>query len=195
MASLSSCSLARMRASPAARGRAPRGGGARAPAPARASLDDEEPVTNRVLAASTYLLPLLDSLRFAGGFVQAVPQLSSLLLTPIAPIASVYFKIPLASLVAFFAIYSGIVNNRSQFSRFVRVNAMQSIVLDILLILPSLTEQLFRGASNNPIFAAGSSTVFLFVLISFFYASFACLTGRAVKLPVVGEAAESQVPM
>ncbi len=36
-------------------------------------------------------------------------------------------------MVVFFAIYAGLVNNQ-RFSRFVRYNAMQSILLDIVLV-------------------------------------------------------------
>ena len=37
------------------------------------------------------------------------------------------------SLIIFFAIYAGIVNNQN-FSRYVRFNALQSILLDIILM-------------------------------------------------------------
>lgn len=41
--------------------------------------------------------------------------------------------LPTRSLIVFFAIYSGIVNNQN-FSRYVRFNALQSILLDIILM-------------------------------------------------------------
>lgn len=51
------------------------------------------------------------------------------------------------SLIVFFAIYGGIVQNQN-FSRFVRYNALQAILLDIILMCatPLLTQTiLFRN--------------------------------------------------
>ena len=43
---------------------------------------------------------------------------------PLEPLLRVYFSFPLAGLIAFFAVYIGIINNQS-FGRYVRFNAMQ----------------------------------------------------------------------
>jgi len=78
--------------------------------------------------------------------------------------------VPFASLVAFFALYLGVVNNQA-YSRYVRFNGQaraprdlgavsllttaplthpqQAILLDIVLILPSLFENLFRMPSSG----------------------------------------------
>jgi len=80
--------------------------------------------------------------------------------------------VPFASLIVFFALYLGIVNNRA-YSRYVRFNGQaravrslalalrlsspraslvrlqQAILLDIVLILPSLLENLFRMPSSG----------------------------------------------
>jgi hypothetical protein len=55
------------------------------------------------------------------------------LLGPLEPLIKLYFGFPFASLIVFFAIYIGIINNQ-QFSRYVRFNAMQAILLDIVLM-------------------------------------------------------------
>ena len=83
-----------------------------------------------------------------------------------------YTSVPFGSLIAFFALYLGIVNNQA-YSRYVRFNGQarayevpqtalashayavaharpqQAILLDIVLILPSLFEQLFRMPSSG----------------------------------------------
>jgi hypothetical protein len=41
--------------------------------------------------------------------------------------------VPFAGMVAFFAVYLGIINNQS-LSRFVRFSAMQAVLLDIILM-------------------------------------------------------------
>ena len=84
--------------------------------------------------------------------------------------AQLYTSIPFGSLIAFFALYLGIVNNQA-YSRYVRFNGQvrvpgalvppppltpaacyipqQAILLDILLIVPSLVENLFRMPSSG----------------------------------------------
>ena len=87
---------------------------------------------SRVLGALPYLLPLLDGLRYSRYFLRAAPAAAALL-QPILPLAQLYFSIPFAGLVVFFGIYLGIVNNAS-LPRFVRLHAMQAVLVDILLM-------------------------------------------------------------
>lgn len=54
-------------------------------------------------------------------------------LAPFEPLIRLYFSVPFAGLVAFFAVYLGIINNPS-LSRFVRFNAMQAVLLDVILM-------------------------------------------------------------
>ena len=54
-------------------------------------------------------------------------------LAPLAPINALYTSIPFLPFVVFLAVYSGIINNQN-FSRFVRYNAMQAVLQDVLLM-------------------------------------------------------------
>ena len=99
-------------------------------------------VSERLASTVPYLLPLFDGLRYGRFFFQQFP-ISLLIVEPLAPLIKVYFSLPFASLIAFFALYYGVVQN-SNFSRYVRYNTMQSILLDIGLILPSILEQVFK---------------------------------------------------
>ena len=101
-------------------------------------------IGDRVIASVPYLLPLLDGLRYGKFFFREFPQ-TYVLLAPLEPLIKAYYTLPFASLVVFFGLYYGIVQNYN-FSRFVRFQAMQTILLDILLIIPSLLENfLLRG--------------------------------------------------
>lgn len=76
------------------------------------------------------------------------------------------------------------------------MRAQQAILLDILLILPSLIENLFRvpsGGAGLVVYKLLCNTVWLFVAFSFVYAVGACLAGKKVLLPLVGEGADQQV--
>ena len=123
-------------------------------------------------------------------FPQTLP-----LLAPIAPILQLYTTVPFASVASFFAIYLGIVQNR-RLDRFVRFNGQQAILLDILLILPSLVESLFRapqGGVGLSIFVSAYNSIWIYVVACVAVGVGSCLAGRTVLLPLVGEGADQQV--
>ncbi|KAF9587014.1 hypothetical protein IFM89_039772 [Coptis chinensis] len=82
------------------------------------------------------------------------------------------------------------------FTRYVRFNTMQAIVLDVLLIFPDLLERTFnpRDGLGLDLIMSLDSTVFLFLFVSLVYGSTSCLLGQIPRLPIVAEAAERQVP-
>ena len=182
--------------------------------------NDSPTAAERVVAALPYLLPLLDGLRYGAQVSQAsacsgggaagvdaspcvpagkfffleFPQ-TQLLFLPLQPILQLYTTVPFASVLVFFGLYLGIVQNQN-YSRFVRFNGQQAILLDILLILPSLLESLFRPPTSGfglTVFVSLYNTVWLYVAISFLYTVGACLLGKKVLLPLVGEGADQQV--
>jgi hypothetical protein len=54
-------------------------------------------------------------------------------LAPLGPVNALYHLFPFAPFIIFLGVYSGIVNNQS-LSRYIRYNAMQAVLLDILLM-------------------------------------------------------------
>ena len=155
-------------------------------------------VGDRIIASVPYLLPLLDGLRYGRFFFKEFPQTYALLV-PLQPLIKVYYTLPFASLVVFFALYYGIVNNYN-FSRFVRYNAMQTILLDILLIIPSLIENFLlrdvpKTGAYMQVLMSFYNFVWLYVLICFLYGVASCLAGEQARLPGVADAADRQVPM
>lgn len=98
--------------------------------------NDEPEVPDRVIGAIPYLLPLLDALPYAKFLLLQFPYIARLL-APLAPLNALYNAVPFGPFLVFLGIYSGIVNNRS-LSRFIRYNAMQAVLLDVLLIIPQV---------------------------------------------------------
>jgi hypothetical protein len=100
-------------------------------------------ISDRLIGAVTYILPFLNAFVYARFLYMAVPvvragekpnrcpsfslRLSSssslpstcVALKPIMPVITTYSSIPLGSLIVFFALYLGVVNNKNM-SRFVR---------------------------------------------------------------------------
>ena len=72
----------------------------------------------------------------AGKFLfMQYPAIASAL-SPLNAVARLYFGIPFAGLIVFFALYMGVVNNQN-LGRGVRFNALQAILLDIILMCAS----------------------------------------------------------
>ena len=153
------------------------------------------PIPDRIVALLPYLVPLLDGLRYSRFFFSQFPQ-AIVLLTPLQPIASMYFSIPFAGLISFFAIYMGMAENRT-LSRFVRFNAMQAIILDICLVLPGMVEYVFSPGRLSglgfELYRLCYNSVWLFVLFAFALAAIGCLSGQTYRLPFIGEAADMRV--
>ncbi|GAQ90946.1 hypothetical protein KFL_007060030 [Klebsormidium nitens] len=148
----------------------------------------------RVVAGLAYLLPLLDGIRYGRFLFQQYP-FTEVVLQPILPLVQLYNSVPFSSLVAFFALYLLVVNN-PRYSRYVRFNCYQAILLDILLILPGLVERSFSpsGGAGLEALILFYNTVFLFIFSCFAFGSISCLLGKEPRLPVVADAADAQVP-
>jgi hypothetical protein len=67
----------------------------------------------------------------AGKFALAQNQWLLPLLSPLGGIRRLYATVPFLSLIVFFAIYIGIINQRETWSRYVRFNAMQVSMLRV----------------------------------------------------------------
>ncbi|DBB11553.1 TPA: hypothetical protein ACH3X3_006949 [Trebouxia sp. C0006] len=151
-------------------------------------------IADRVVASVPYLIPLCDGLRYGKFFFAQFPQFARLL-APLNPLVSLYFGVPFASFAVFFAVYLGIINNQN-FSRYCRFNAMQAVLLDVVLILPGLFENLIRPPSSGPGLQAYISlynSIWLFVFACVAYGIGSCLTGQTPRLPFIADAADQQV--
>ncbi|KAK9141246.1 hypothetical protein Scep_010927 [Stephania cephalantha] len=151
------------------------------------------PATDRLISAVSYFLPFFNGLQYGRYLFVQYPQLG-LLFDPIFPLLSLYRSVPYASFVAFFALYLGVVRNPS-FSRFVRFNSMQAVVLDVLLALPLLLQRVFnpgRGLGLR-LMVLGYNSMFVFIGACFLYGLVSCVLGRTPYLPFVASAADRQL--
>ena len=158
--------------------------------------DRSDAPLERALAAAPYLFPLLDGLRYGRFLFQQYP-ITRVIVSPLAPLAQIYYTVPFASLILFFAIYLGLVQQTDRWSKFVRFNAMQAILLDILLILPGVIESVFKAPAYGAglqVYISLYNTVWIFTLATFVAGVFGALVlGKTTRLPLVAEAADQQV--
>ncbi|MEG4325448.1 hypothetical protein QUB37_25555 [Microcoleus sp. AT3-A2] len=147
-------------------------------------------VPDRIFASLPYLLPLIDGLWFGRFLFTQFPVLQ-LLLIPLAPLMQIY-SLPLASLIIFFALYLGVVRNEN-ISHFIRFNAMQAILLDIVLMLCRLVLPIFDGPQVAFIAETLYNMVFLGAFAAFVYAVVQSLLGRYAEIPPLSDAVYMQV--
>ena len=173
---------------------------------AMSSMDDEDgdaTAAQRGLAALSYLLPLLDGLKYSKFLLLQFP-LFTLALLPLKPAIDLWFSLGFLQIIAFFALYLGVVQNQAM-PKFVRFNAQQAILLDILLIVPDVLARLASGLGGDDAMLTGGpgleaqvlmyNTVFLYVYLTSVVGAGASGLVKSVKLPIVGDAAESQINM
>ncbi len=150
-------------------------------------------VPDRIFACLPYLLPLIDGLEFGQFLFRQFPILKQVILQPLIPLLLIYKGIPFAGLVIFFALYLVVVRNESM-NHFIRFNAMQAILLDIVLILcslvlPFLTTALPIAFVSETLF----NMVFLGMLAAFIYVVVQSLMGRYAEIPPISDAVYMQV--
>ena len=151
-------------------------------------------VLNRGVSSVPYLLPLFDSLRYGRFLMLQIPLIGQVL-APLNPLIQLYFTVPFASLATFFAIYLLIVNN-FEWDRSVRFNAMQAVLLDIVLIFPGLLESVLKirptGGIGLQVYIQAYNAIFLFVLVAVAYAIGSNIIGSTARIPLVADAADAQ---
>ncbi|KAF9684624.1 hypothetical protein SADUNF_Sadunf04G0137800 [Salix dunnii] len=140
---------------------------------AKSNGNDSVDTTDRIISAVCYFYPFFDGVQY-GKYV--ITQFSPIqaLIQPLLPAIKVFKSFPLNGFLVFLTLYFVVVRN-SNFSRYVRFNTMQAIVLDVLLIFPDLLERSF-----NPRDGLG-----LDLLMS--------LDSTIPRLPIVAEAADRQL--
>ncbi|PON94016.1 Chloroplast protein import component [Trema orientale] len=148
---------------------------------------------DRLISAVCYFYPFFDGVQYGKYIITQFSPIQTLI-QPLIPAIKVFKGFPLNGFLVFLTLYFVVVRNRN-FSRYVRFNTMQAIVLDVLLIFPDLLERSFnpRDGLGLDLMMSLDSTVFLFLLVSLIYGSSSCLLGQLPRLPIVAEAAERQV--
>ena len=94
------------------------------------------PSWQRLLALLTYLLPWSDGLPFGRSLTSLFPVLQWLSL-PALPLVLIEQAIPFGGFILFLVLFLGVVRNQ-RVPYFIRFNALQAILLDIILIVLSL---------------------------------------------------------
>ena len=150
-------------------------------------------VQDKIFASLPYLLPLFYSLEFGEPLLRQFPVLG-IILVPLIPVQFIYSTIPLAGLIIFFVLFLLVVRNE-RIAHFIRFNAMQAILLQIVLLLCSLAWDfvLQRILGFNLVTQTLFNIIFLGTVVACGYSVVQSLIGRYAEIPALSEAAYAQV--
>jgi uncharacterized membrane protein len=148
---------------------------------------------DRLFGALIYLLPLFDTYQL-GDFVYSLfPLLGVVLGYLTSPIGFIYASMGgFGSLIVFFVLYLAVVRN-TRISHFIRFNAMQALLIDILLYLCTILLGIIGNVGANLILQTLVNVVFIGGLAACSYAIFQSLLGKYADIPTISDAAYSQV--
>ena len=150
------------------------------------------PSWQRLLALLTYLLPLSDGLPFGRSLTSLFPVLQWLSL-PALPLVLVEQAIPFGGFILFLVLFLGVVRN-PRVPYFIRFNALQAILLDIILIVLSLAFNLLLAPlGGNFAVRTLANTIFLGMLVLVLFGIIQCLRGKEADIPSLSEAVRMQL--
>ena len=150
------------------------------------------PSWQRLLALLTYLLPWSDGLPFGRSLTSLFPVLQWLSL-PALPLVLIEQAIPFGGFILFLVLFLGVVRNQ-RVPYFIRFNALQAILLDIILIVLSLAFNLLLAPlGGNFAVRTLANTVFLGMLVLVLFGLIQCLRGKEADIPSLSEAVRIQL--
>ena len=138
------------------------------------------------------MVPWADSLTFGNHLYIKYP-FTQIIQIPAIPIIIIERSIPFGNLLLFLAIFIGIVRN-NKVSYFVRFNALQSLLINIGIIIINFTFQiLFSPFGNSLIIRTFSSTLLISIFSIITFCVWSCTQGNEPNLPVISEATKMQL--
>mmetsp|Transcript_12818 Transcript_12818/g.24054 ORF Transcript_12818/g.24054 Transcript_12818/m.24054 type:complete len:240 (+) Transcript_12818:110-829(+) len=147
--------------------------------------------SDRIKACIPYVLPLLDGDFFGKYIYQRVPPLGTLDQLFVEPLVSILQSFPFLSLILFCLLSLG-TRNAQGMSRNVRFNAQQAVLIDIVLIFPTIVMEGLRDVDIPRVWAEfGCNFVWYFYMSAIVYSVAMNLRGKKPNgLPILSDAAE-----
>ena len=146
----------------------------------------------RLLGVLLYMIPWSDSLAFGNHLYIKYP-FTQIIEVPAIPIILIERSIPLGGLLLFLAIFFGLVRN-SKVSYFLRFNALQSLLINIGIIIASfIFEIIFSPFANSLIIRTLSSSLLISIFLMIIYSVWSCTQGNEPNLPGISQAAKMQL--
>jgi len=146
----------------------------------------------RILGVLLYMIPWTDSLTFGNHLYIKYPFIQ-IIQIPAIPIILIERSIPFGSFLLFLGIFLGLVRN-TKVSYFLRFNALQSLIINIGIIIVSfIYEIIFSPFTNSLIIRTISSTLLISLFSVIVYCVWSCTQGNEPDLPGISQATKMQL--
>ena len=146
----------------------------------------------KILGVLLYMIPWADCLTFGNHLYVKYP-FTQIIQIPAIPIILIERSIPFGNLLLFLAIFIGLVRN-SKISYFLRFNALQSLLINIgIIIVNFIFEIIFSPFLNSLIIRTFSSTLLFSLFAVIVYCVWSCTQGNEPDLPIISEATKMQL--
>ena len=146
----------------------------------------------KLLGILIYMIPWADSLTFGNHLYLKYP-FTQIIQIPAIPIIIIERSIPFGNLLLFLLIFIGIVRN-NKVSYFLRFNALQSLLINICIIIINFLLQIFFSPFGNTLIIRTFSSTLLISLFSMItYCVWSCTQGNEPNLPGISEATKMQL--
>ena len=146
----------------------------------------------KILGVLLYMIPWTDSLTFGNHLYIKYPFIQ-IIQIPAIPIILIERSIPFGSFLLFLGIFLGLVRN-TKVSYFLRFNALQSLIINIGIIIVSfIYEIIFSPFTNSLIIRTISSTLLISLFSVIVYCVWSCTQGNEPDLPGISQATRMQL--
>ena len=146
----------------------------------------------KILCFILYMIPWADCLKFGAHLYIKYP-FTQIIQIPAIPILFIERSLPFGNILLFLAIFIGLIRNR-KVSYFLRFNALQSLLLNIGIIIVSfIFEIVFSPFLNTLIIRTFSSTLLISLFSVIVYCVWACTQGDEPDLPIISQATKMQL--
>ena len=149
-------------------------------------------IGGKILGILLYMIPWADCLGFGNHLYIKYP-FTQIIQIPAIPIIIIERSIPFGNLLLFLAIFIGIVRN-TKISYFLRFNALQSLLINIGIIIIGFVFQIFFSPfGNSLIIRTFSSTLLITIFSIITYCVWSCTQGNEPILPGISQATKMQL--
>ena len=146
----------------------------------------------KVLGIILYMIPWADCLAFGNHLYIKYP-FTQIIQIPAIPILIFESSIPFGNLLLFLAIFIGLVRN-NKVSYFLRFNALQSLLINIgVIIISFIVDIFFSPFQNTLIIRTFSSTLLISLFSMITFCVWSCTQGNEPNLPGISEATKMQL--
>ncbi len=150
------------------------------------------PLKQRLITVLIYIFSWSKALPFGYELFNLYPQIK-ILIIPTLPILYTESLLPFGSLILFLGLFLGVVRNQN-IPYFIRFNALQCLLLNIIVIMIQFSYKIFiTPLGNSSLIAAFSNCIFIVMLSIILFCIYESLQGKEPDLPGISNAVRVQL--